>query len=62
MIMGKSVAWNPLEIVKLIIDHTFTTLENVTLLDDFFKHILSLTSIAWTSAWKEVTSFFIMLN
>jgi hypothetical protein len=44
--MGKSVAWNPLEIVKLIIDHTFTTLENVTLLDDFFKHILSLTSIA----------------
>jgi hypothetical protein len=44
--MGKSVAWNPLEIVKLIIDHTFTPLENVTLLDDFFKHILSLTSIA----------------
>jgi hypothetical protein len=46
MMMGKSVAWYPLEIVKSIIDHTFTTLENVTLLDDFFKHILSLTSIA----------------
>jgi hypothetical protein len=62
MIMGKNVAWNPLEIVKLIIDHTFTTLENVTLLDDFFKHILGLTIIAWMSAWKQVTSFFIMLN
>jgi hypothetical protein len=45
----------------LIIDHTFTTLENV-LLDDFFKHILGLTIIAWMSAWKQVTSFFIMLN
>ncbi len=61
MIMGKNVASNPLEIVKLIIDHTFTTLENV-LLDDFFKHILGLTIIAWMSAWKQVTSFFIMLN
>lgn len=54
MITGKNVACNPLEIVKLIIDHTFTTLENVTLLNDFFKHILSLISIAWMSAWKEV--------